>query len=97
MQVKDFFKEDRMAVGLVAGLGTETVALLILGVVCSLLHYPLVANLRWLGVCFVPLVLLLHYYAVRQRLLQVVRSLIVILFVTFIIFMLLLSRTGQLL
>lgn len=93
--MKRFFSQDRVTVGLVAGLGSElgfvvalTVGLLVAGEAVS-------DHLRWYGGMFIPLILVLRHYAKGQAHLRVVKTLIVIFFVTFLafIFYMLRSRT----
>ena len=82
-----FFKRDEVVVGLVAGLGSEvgyivalTIGLLVAG------EAPL-AHARWYGGMFIALILVLRHYAKRGENLKVTKTLIVVLFATFIAFM----------
>lgn len=82
-----FFKQDKIIVGLVAGLGSMIAFCLLLAAVLMVIGIPLDAHPRWFGGMFAPIILILQQYARRREHLTVTKTLIVILFVTFIAFM----------
>ena len=85
--MKKFFGQDKILVGIVEGAGCIVAGALVIALVLLAMGYPIDYNIRWYGGVFVPLAFLLHYNA-RKKQLNVTRTLIVILFVTFIAFML---------
>ena len=93
--MKKFFSQDKVAVGLVAGLGSELGFVLVLTVGLLIAGEAVGDHLRWYGGMFIPLILVLRHYAKSQQYLHVVKTLIVVFFVTFLafIFYMLRSRT----
>lgn len=85
--MKHFFKQDKVIVGIVVGVGSMILFCLLLIGGLIFAGYPLDHNPRWYGGMFIPLTLLLMHYARRREQLTVTRTLIVILFITFILFM----------
>ncbi len=82
-----FFRQNKIVVGLVAGLGSELLAALLLWAGLLVAGEPVGAHIRWFGIVFVPLVLILRHYAKKREFLVVTKTLIVILFITFVAFM----------
>lgn len=82
-----FFRQNKIAVGIVAGLGSEALATLLLWVGLMVAHEPVSEHVRWFGIVFVPIILILRHYARKTDLLLVTKTLIVVLFVTFLAFM----------
>ena len=78
--MKKFFAQDKVIVGIVAGLGAE------LGL----------AHMRWFAGMFFPLILVLHHYAKGRTQLHVTKTLIVVFFVTFLAFMIYLLKSNTL-
>lgn len=93
--MKKFFSQDKVIVGILAGLGSE------LGFVVALTIGLLIAgeaigdHLRWYGEMFIPLILLLRHYAKGQAHLRVVKTLIVVFFVTFLAFIFYMLRSRM--
>ncbi|MBR4506200.1 MAG: hypothetical protein IKP21_05450 [Bacteroidales bacterium] len=85
--LKNFFSQDRPLVGIVAGLGSEVGFCLALALGLLIAGEPIGAHIRWFGGMFIPLILVLHHYARRREQLKVTKTLIVVLFVTFLAFM----------
>lgn len=85
--IKKFFSQDRPIVGIVAGLGAELGFCIALVVGLLIAGEPISAHIRWFGGMFIPLILVLHHYARRREQLKVTKTLIVVLFVTFLAFM----------
>ena len=85
--LKNFFSQDRPLVGIVAGLGSEVGFCLVLALGLLIAGEPIGAHIRWFGGMFIPLILVLHHYARRREQLKVTKTLIVVLFVTFLAFM----------
>ena len=94
--MKKFFQRDSVATGLVAGLGSElgycimlTAGLLIAGLA------PL-EHIRWYAGMFVCLILVLRRYAKRHEYPLVAKTLIVVLFATFLPFIIYLLKSNTL-
>jgi len=85
--MKRFFSQDKIAVGLVAGLGSEVLFCLLLAVVLLLLHIDPMEHIRWFGGMFIPIILILRSYAKGRQHLTVTKTLIVVFFITFVAFM----------
>lgn len=85
--LKNFFSQDRPVVGIVAGLGSEVGFCLALALGLLIAGEPIGDHIRWFGGMFIPLILVLHHYARRREQLKVTKTLIVVLFVTFLAFM----------
>ena len=93
--MKKFFSQDKAIVGLVAGLGSELGLIIALTIGLLIAGEAIGDHLRWYGGMFIPLILVLRHYAKGQAHLRVVKTLIVVFFVTFLafIFYMLRSRT----
>ena len=87
--MKKFFAQDKPIVGIVAGLGSEVAFCIALTIGLLIAGEPVMAHVRWFGGMFIPLILVLHHYAVTK-------TLIVILFVTFLAFMIFILKTKAL-
>lgn len=88
-------KNDSAATGILLALGSEFVTGLILWLVLLFANIPLEEHIRWFGVCFVPPLLILRHFAKRKQQPFVTKTIIVVLFVTFILFMFLLFKTKS--
>ena len=84
-----FFHQDKVVVGIVAALGSELVVALLLtiGLLVTGNWPPAASQIRWYAACFLPPLLVLRYYSKQKQWLQVTRTIIVVLFVTFIAYM----------
>ena len=91
--MKKFFAQDKIIVGLVAGLGAELGFCLALTIGLLIAGEPLSAHVRWFGGMFIPLILVLHHYAKSRIQLRVTKTLIVVFFVTFLAFMFYILKT----
>lgn len=93
--MKKFFSQDKVVVGILAGFGSE------LGFIVALTIGLLIAgeavgdHLRWYGGMFIPLILVLRHYAKSQSHLKVVKTLIVVFFVTFLAFIFYMLRSRM--
>lgn len=85
--MKHFFSQNRVLVGLVAGLGSELLTGLLLWLGLAIASQPVATHGRWFGAIFIPLLFILRHYVKRTECNVVVKTLIVILFVTFVGFM----------
>jgi len=92
--MKDFFRQDSVLVGLVVSVGSELLTALLLWVVLAVVGIETAAHLRWFAAIFVAPVLLLRVYAKRQEQPLVTKTIATVLFVTFIIYMVFLFKTG---
>lgn len=93
-KLKEFFARDSVATGVVAGLGSEVGFCIVLAVVLTVAGEPVMAHLRWFGGMFIPLILVLHHYSKQKVQLKVVKTLIVVLFLTFLPFMIYMLKSG---
>ena len=93
--MKKFFQQDKISTGLVVGLGTLVLCLLMLTVGLLLAGEAPMEHLRWYGGSFIVLILLLRIYVKLQKA-TVTKTLIVILFLSFIAFIYLLFQTHSL-
>ena len=84
--MKKFFAQDKTIVGIVAGLGSELGFVIVLTAGLLIAGEPISDHLRWFGGMFIPLILVLRHYAKGKDHLRVVKTLIVVFFVTFIAF-----------
>lgn len=84
--MKKYFQQDKYSVGIVAGLGSELCAALLLWIGLLIAHEPIAAHLRWFGVIFIPLLLVLRYYAKKAIYVKATKAVITTFFVTFIAF-----------
>ena len=94
--MKKFFAQDKPIVGIVAGLGSEVAFCIALTIGLLIAGEPVMAHVRWFGGMFIPLILVLHHYAKGRTQLRVTKTLIVILFVTFLAFMIFIFKTKAL-
>ena len=94
--MKRFFAQDKLAVGLVAGLGSEVLFCLLLAAGLLLAGEGIADHIRWFGGMFIPLILILRAYAKSRQYLTVTKTLIVVFFVTFVAFMFYLLSTHTL-
>ena len=92
--MSNFFKQDKIIVGITAGLGSELLLAALLTVGLIVAGQPPMEHIRWYAAIFVPPLLLLRHYSKHKSQLRVIRTLIVILFLTFIAFMFYLLRAG---
>ena len=91
--MKKFFAQDKVIVGIVAGLGSELGFCITLAVGLLLAGEPIGEHIRWFAGMFIPLMLVLHHYAKGRTLLRVTKTLIVVFFVTFLAFMIYLLKS----
>lgn len=92
----DFFKRDGILQGIVLALGSEIVVAALLYVGLLVAGIPAETRLRWFAVCFVAPLLLLRHIAKRKDRILTMKTIIVILFVSFVAFMFLLLKTKAL-
>lgn len=85
--MKKYFTQDKVMVGLVAGLGSELLFCAVLAAVLLLAGVGVSGHERWFAGMFIPPLLILRAYARGKKHLTVTRTLIVVFFVTFVAFM----------
>lgn len=85
--MKKFFSTNSILTGIVAGLGSELLFCIVLALGLVIAGEPIGEHIRWFGGMFIPMILVLRYYAKRRELLTVTKTLIVVFFVTFLAFM----------
>ena len=83
--MKHFFQQDTVAVGLVAGLGSIVLLALLLTAGLLIAGEPPMAHLSWYAGCFVAPMLIMRYY-IKQQKSVVAKTLMTVLFFTFIPF-----------
>ena len=84
--MKRFFSQDKILVGLVAGLGCELLFCLLLAAGLLLAGESIADHIRWFGGMFIPSILILRAYAKTKQHPIVTKTLATILFVTFVAF-----------
>lgn len=89
--MKQFFHQNKVLVGIVAGLGSLLACALLIGLVLAIVGIPVMEHLNWFAGCFLPLVLVLRYYAKEKEYLTVTKTLIVVTFLAFVAFMVILK------
>ena len=94
--MKKFLSQNTVWTGLVAGLGSEFAFCLLLAAALAIAGVDWQEHARWFGGMFIPLLLVLRTYAKRKEQLTVTRTLIAVLFVTFLAFMLFLIKKNLL-
>lgn len=92
----DFFKRDGIFQGIVLALGSEIVVAALLYAGLLVAGIPAETRLRWFAVCFVAPLLLLRHIAKRKNRTLTMKTIIVILFVSFVAFMFLLLKIKAL-
>ncbi len=85
--MRDFFKQNKIIVGVVVGLGSEILMALLLWIGLNIAGEQPLLHQRWFGACFIAPLLLLRHYAKRKEQPLVTKTLITILFLTFVGFM----------
>lgn len=85
--MKKFFHQDKVSVGIIAGLGSELLLAALLTIGLLIAGEAPADHIRWYAGVFIAPLLLLRYYPKQKQWLHITRTLIVVLFVTFIAFM----------
>lgn len=85
--LKGFFHRDSIITGIVAVTGLEAIFSLLLWIGLAIANEPILAHVRWFGGAFIPVVLILRYYAKAKDYPTTTKSVIATFFVTFIAFM----------
>ena len=93
--MKSFFNKNTITVGLVAGLGSEFITGLLVLAGILIVGQSVGDNIRWFGFIFIPILFILRYYAKKTRNIIVVKTIIVILFVSFLAFFALFLTTNK--
>lgn len=94
--MKNFFEQNKVIVGIVAGIGSMLGFAIALTIGLMVAGEPIGAHIRWYGGMFIPLLLVLRHYAKHREQLTVTRTLIILLFVTFLAFMFYLFQSQTL-
>lgn len=90
-----FFNKDSWLVGLILGLGSEVVVGLLLWGILVLIGLPVYEHLSWFGVVFLPVLVILRQNAKGAARVNVTKSLITVLFVTFVAYLYVLYATKS--
>lgn len=83
----NLLKQNTITAGIILGLGVEIVTALLLWVVLLILGMPAEEHIRWFGVAFIPLVLLLRHMVKKTDRLLVSKTLMGVLFFSFVAYM----------
>lgn len=83
--MRKLFDKDTIATGLILGLGSEIAVAAILWLVLILLGESVNEHIRWFGGSVIPLVLILRYYVKKKTYPVVSKTLMVTLFITFVV------------
>ena len=86
MKIKEYLNRDTVGVGLVTGLAAMLAYVLLLTAGLLIAGESVADHIRWYGGMFVALLLVLRYYAKKGTHLAATRTLIVLLFVSFVAF-----------
>lgn len=90
------FNTDKISTGVMLTLGLEALSALLLWAVLAILGEPMGGHIRLMAVCFVAPILLLRFYAKKKGNPAVTKSIIVTLFLTFVVFMFVVIKSGEL-
>jgi RsiW-degrading membrane proteinase PrsW (M82 family) len=85
--MKKLLNKDSIAQGVIATLVSELLCALVVWLILVLIHHPVVDNLRFFAVAFVPPALLLRYYAHAKDYPTTLKAVITTFFVTVVLFM----------
>ena len=92
--MSDFLKNDTVARAFFYALGSMAIVAILLWGGLAVAGMNVESHLRWFGICFLPPLLLLRYFVKRKDALVTTRTIILILFVSFIVFIFFLIRTN---
>lgn len=92
--MKHFLQQDTITVGLIVGLGSIAILALLLSAGLLIAGEPIANHLSWYAGCFIAPLLIMRYYIKLQKA-TVAKTLMVLLFVSFIPFMILLFKTHS--
>ena len=95
MTLKEYFQQDKAAVGVVAVVASELLAALLLTAVLLIIGEPLSAHIRWYAGAAVPALLVVRAYAKYRESLSATKGAIIALAITFVAFMLFLLKTKM--
>lgn len=80
-------KHDKPITGIILTVASELTVVVLLWIGLKIAGIAPGEHLRWFGACFVPPLLILRHYARKKEYPIVTKTIIITLFVTFIIFM----------
>ncbi|MBP5547964.1 MAG: hypothetical protein J6X58_03610 [Bacteroidales bacterium] len=83
----NFFKKDSVVTGLVVSLGSEIVSAVLIVAGIYIAGESFCEHVRWMGGAFIAPVLLLRYYAKKQSFPTITKTIIVVLFLSFVVYM----------
>ena len=87
MFLSDFLKQDKPVTGIVVTIASEVIVAVLLWVGLLIAGINPLEHLRWFGACFIPPILFLRYYAKKKEQPTVTKTIIITIFVTFLVFM----------
>ena len=82
--------------GIIITLGSEVAVALLLWIGLAVAGVDVKEHLRWFGACFIPPVLLLRHYVKQKSSPAMTKTIIITLFVTFVLYMFLMIRLQPL-
>ena len=92
--MNSFFQKDSVFIGVVVTLGSELAVALLLYVGMTIAGVSVADHVRWFFAVFIVPVLLLRYYVKKKNSPVVMKTIITLLFLTFLIFMVYVFRIG---
>ena len=87
--------KDSSLFGVLVALGGELLTALLLWAGLLIASQDVMSHLRWFAVCFVPPILMIRFLAKSDWHPKVCKAVIVVLFVTFVAFMVMLFKTKS--
>lgn len=93
-RMKQFFQQDSIAVGLTAGLGSLLATALLLAAGLLLAGEPPTGHLEWFAGCFAAPLLIMRLY-IKHGKATAAKTMMAMLFVTFVAFMFVLFKTHS--
>ena len=88
--------KDGVGIGLLVSLGSELATALLLWAGLGIANKPVMEHLRWFAACFIAPVVILRFFAKSAQRPVATKTIMVVLFLTFLAFMALLMRNGGL-
>lgn len=90
--MNDFFNQNKPLTGIIITLVSEVAVVVLLLLGLTIAGVSPAEHLRWFGACFIPPVLFLRHYAKKKDCPIVTKTIIITLFITFILFMFLIRK-----
>lgn len=85
--------KDNIFMGIVLGLGTEIATALLIWLGLVIANEPVAAHPKWFAACFIAPILILRHYASKKRHPVITKTLMTVMFITFIAFIFLIKQS----